>query len=85
MAELVMENVRIARKQHTCDWCHRKIYKGSAYVDSVLRVWNLYNWRSHTVCYGIANRMISEDRDYFQDGGTHEDFMNYIYEKQIKL
>lgn len=32
MADVVRKEVRTARKEHQCDWCHRTIAKGQPYL-----------------------------------------------------
>ncbi len=73
MPEILEKKERVARKEHTCNYCSDKIEKGERYDWSKLVDGReLYEWKSHLKCAFIAGELW----DYVDpcNGMTEDDF-----------
>ena len=69
--------IRVARKEHECDFCGFKIEKGEKY-DWSKNVYDgmLYEWKSHLSCLELASKLnMFEECD---EGVTSEDFYEFV-------
>ena len=66
-----------SNKYHLCSYCNMSIYKGTQYLRSFHKhEGQVYQWKSHTHCSDIANKLkMFDDCD---EGVTGEDFDEYI-------
>lgn len=73
MVEVITNEKRKARKEHTCSYCNGTIKKGEEYHYSTLKYeGNIYDWKSHEKCQFIAQALWSYiDPD---EGMTESDF-----------
>lgn len=80
--EMINLVVRKARKDHTCDTCESKIYKGEEY-DYQTNIYGgeIYNWKQCHYCKSITDRMFKEG--YYPDGITDQDFWDYVADHDI--
>jgi hypothetical protein len=54
--ERISTETRTARKDHICDWCGLKIYKGETYRVDALKDGAFYTWKSHPACQNMVNQ-----------------------------
>lgn len=76
-----------ARKIHQCNFCAGRIVKSEKYVLSVHSFdGEIYNWRAHTYCDKIANRL--EMYKAVENSGcglSGEDFAEFISNEHFKI
>lgn len=71
--ELICNEKRKARKEHTCSYCGHKIKPGEVYDHATLKYeGTIYDWKTHLKCQFIAEELWT----YIDpnDGMTEEDF-----------
>lgn len=76
MSQFISSVDRIARKEHTCDYCALKVSIGELYTISTYRGDDIYIWKSHISCYVIASKL--NWFDAFDEGLTGEDFRETV-------
>lgn len=81
-----METLRIikrrARKEHICDTCGSKIYKGEEYDNQTNKFdGGLYTWKQCYHCKPITTDMF--EKGYYPDGITDQDFQDYVSDHDI--
>lgn len=75
--ETIVTCTRKARKEHVCDTCGSKIYKGEEYdLQTNKDEGTLYTWKSCHHCKPLVRQMWAEG--YFPDGYTETDFENFL-------
>lgn len=72
MIEIIKQDIRMARKDHYCDYCNEKISKGSRYELSTLKDDYVYNWKSHIECKEIVQALMEYIDPW--DGISSDDF-----------
>ena len=73
--ELLANNNVVARKDHVCNFCSRKIKKGEKYnIQTIKDDGEIYTWKSHFACL-----MVVRDAGY-EDGLTQDDFRRVVME-----
>ena len=73
MVEVITDEKRKARKEHTCDYCRGTINKGEEYNYARLKYnSDIYDWKSHEKCQFIAQELTT----YIDpaEGITEDDF-----------
>ena len=75
--ETIARYKRKARKEHICDTCGSKIYKGEEYeIQTNKYDGKLYTWKSCFHCKPLVRKMYEEG--WFPDGYTDTDFENFL-------
>lgn len=70
-----------ARKEHTCDFCNKKIPKGEEYrYSKIVNGGDLYSWHSCDRCKEYVTKAFKELGDWASDGLTEEMFKEFMYE-----
>lgn len=78
MPDILIECERVARKDHTCDYCGKPIHKGEKYNYAKLKYDDLYDWKCHIECHYISGQLWNYiDPD---EGMTEEDFREGCHE-----
>ena len=81
--ELICDETKKARKEHSCNFCGLPINKGNMYNRQVAKIDDIYTWKSHLHCNEIASRLNMYD-DCWDEGVTtdnfHEIVRNYVRE-----
>lgn len=73
-----------ANKDHHCDFCGSKIYKGSKYLKSTHKNdGDLYDFKTHDYCAELATKMDLYKDAY--DGVDGETFQEAVSEKHFSL
>lgn len=76
VADVVRQEVRTARKEHQCDWCHRTIAKGQPYLyQAVADGGTVYDFKTCSWCFNL----IAEHprlRGRWMDQGLFEDIVH---------
>lgn len=89
---LLESKIRIATKEHKCNFCSGVIFKGDKYDwQKFVHDRVLYEWKAHLSCCDIASKL--EMYDYADEGVTEEDFKEIIdqeynqicYPNEIKI
>lgn len=71
-----------AKKQHSCNFCGLRIPKGDTYIKSThVYDGNIYDFKSHTWCSDIAEKLNMYETCQYDEVFTEEDF-NYIIRKE---
>ena len=76
-----LSNKRVrARKEHTCDFCEKKIAKGEEYRRSI-HVYDdeIYSWCSCDRCKKYVGMAFRDYGDLVGDGLTEQDFRDYMW------
>ena len=73
-----------AIKEHRCNFCGEKIYKGDTYIKSTHKnEGEVYDWKTHDRCSELADKMkMYEDAD---EGVSQEIFMENVSEEHYCL
>jgi hypothetical protein len=66
-----------AHKEHRCNFCGEKIFKGTTYISSTHKCDVIYDWKSHKHCAMLASRLKMYDN--CDEGVTQDDFIEYIH------
>lgn len=84
METLMQPSETKAKKEHRCDLCAEKIFKGDKYIKSTHKHdGDLYDWKTHDWCAELANKMeMYEDAD---EGLTGDMFMEIVGDKHYDL
>ena len=70
-----------ARKEHTCDFCNKKIPKGEEYrYSKIVNGGDLYNWHSCDRCKAYVADAFVELGDLIDEGLTQEMFREFMQE-----
>lgn len=69
-----------ASKDHKCDFCGEKIFKGIIYIKSTHEFdGQIYDWKTHDYCSKLASKLnMYDDAD---EGVTQDMFMEIVGEK----
>lgn len=69
-----------ARKEHTCDFCGKKIVKGEEYRRSThVYEGQIYDWHGCDRCKKYVSMAFKEYGDLAGDGLTEQDFRDYMW------
>lgn len=80
--ETIAINKRKTRKEHVCDTCGSRIYKGEEYEMQVNKFdGEIYNWKNCYHCKSIVSRMFEEG--YYPDGVTDQAFWDFVSDNEI--
>lgn len=82
--ETLADNVRVARKDHTCLLCRRTIEAGQKYRDARFADdGRAYTWREHLRCGEWAYRRAAEvGWDY---GVDHVNFIDWLTDEEVEM
>lgn len=67
---------RKARKEHICDNCGSKIFKGEEYEVQTNKQDIIYKWKLCNHCKELRRQMFIEN--YYPDGATDQDFDDFL-------
>ena len=77
--EVINGKERVAKKEHTCDWCGGVIKPGEKYDwSSNKHDGDLYEWKTHSHCSAVASHY--DMYDLCDDGLTSDDFIEQLHE-----
>lgn len=75
--ETISRVKRKARKDHICDTCGSKIFKGEEYEYTAnVDCGNIWGWKSCYHCEPLVRQMFEEG--FFPDGYNDTDFDNFL-------
>jgi len=70
-----------ARKEHSCDFCDKRIVKGEEYrYSKIVNDGDLYSWHSCDRCKEYVTKAFKEFGDWASDGLTEEMFREFIHD-----
>ena len=75
-----------ARKEHSCDYCDKKIFIGEEHTISTHKYDGLlYDWRTCDRCKPYVLEAFRNEHYSFDDGMTEEDFRRYMWEEHYEI
>lgn len=78
--ETLSSKIVKARKEHTCDFCEKKIVKGEEYRRSThVHEDTIYTWHSCDRCKEYVSMAFEYLCDFAEDGLTNADFRDYMW------
>ncbi len=76
--EIIESGKHVARKEHTCNFCHGVINIGEQYEYQKNKCdGDFYTWKTHSKCLYVSNALKMYD-DCGNEGLTEDDFYEYI-------
>jgi hypothetical protein len=85
MISVLETKVVVARKEHKCSWCDKRIAVGERYtVSSIASEETIYSWRGCKRCEEFVDKAYKE-LDSWGDGVTQEEFLEYMREEHKEV
>lgn len=74
-----------ARKEHTCDFCNKKISVGEEHTAATYKGDYVYDWRSCDRCKPYVREAFNSKNNDFSDGLNNQDFYDYMWEEHRNI